>query len=86
MDGTHRPTSNAYMVAWRAENKERIKAINHRYYMRNKGYLNKTRSRPWNKENIIHWILTGNKKYLDIMMRVLRPHKDKLIGIAKQHD
>lgn len=71
------------MIAWRAENRERIKAINHRYYIRNKGFLNKTRSRPWNKENIIHWILTGNMKYLDIMMRILRPHKDKLIGLTK---
>jgi len=74
-------TSKAYMVAWRAENKERIKAINHRYYMRNKGFLNKTRSRPWNKENILRWIMNGEKKYLDIMMRILRPHKDRLIGL-----
>jgi len=71
------------MVAWRAENKERVKAINHRYYMRNKGYLNKTRSRPWNNENIIKWIMNGECEYLDMMIRVTRPHKDKLIGLDK---
>lgn len=74
------------MVAWREENRERIKAINHRYYMRNKGFLNKTRSRPWNKENIIKWILNGERKYLDMMIRVLRPHKDRLIGIEHKND
>ena len=74
------------MVAWRAENRDRIKAINHRYYMRNKGFLNKTRSRPWNKENIIRWILNGEQKYIDMMIRVLRPHKDKLIGLDKKYE
>ena len=79
-------TSKSYMVAWRAENKERVKAINHRYYMRNKGYLNKTRSRPWNKENIIKWIMNGECEYLDMMIRVTRPHKDKLIGLTKDNE
>jgi hypothetical protein len=71
------------MVEWRKENKERLKEINHRYYIRNKGYLNKTRSRPWNKENIIMWILNGNEEYINMMLRVTRPHKDKLIGLDK---
>jgi hypothetical protein len=80
---TTKSKQNEYMVEWRKENKERLKEINHRYYIRNKGYLNKTRSRPWNKENIIMWILNGNEEYINMMLRVTRPHKDKLIGLDK---
>ena len=72
---------NEYMRSWRKENKERLKEINRRYYVRNKGFLNKTRSRPWTNENILKWIKTGDKDYIDMMLRVLRPYKDKLIGI-----
>ena len=72
---------NEYMVEWRKANRERLKEINHRYYVRNKGYLNKTRSRPWNKENIIMWIVNCNMEYINMMLRVTRPHKDKLIGL-----
>lgn len=74
------------MCEWREKNKERLKEINHRYYIRNKGFLNKTRSRPWTNENILKWIRNGDKEYIDMMRRVLRPYKDKLIGLVSIED
>ena len=72
---------NEYMHSWREKNKEKIKEINRRYYIRNKGYLNKTRSRPWTDDNILRWIRRGDAEYLNMMLRILRPYKDKLIGL-----
>jgi len=71
------------MRQWRMENKSKLRRINRRYYLRNKGYLNKTRSRPWTDGNILKWIINGESEYLDMMIRVLRPHKDKLIGLKE---
>ena len=72
--------SNSYMRLWRAENKDKVKEINRRYYLRNKGYLNRTRSRPWNKSNILKWIVEGNVEKVGQMVRITRPHKDRLIN------
>ena len=74
------------MRLWRAENKDKVKEINRRYYLRNKGYLNRTRSRPWNKGSILKWIVEGNVEKVGQMVRITRPHKDGLLKRIKDND
>ena len=77
---------NEYMRLWRSENKEKLRNINRRYYVRNKGYLNKIRSRPWSQDGVLGKIFKGDKNYIRMMLRILRPHKDKLIGLENNDD
>lgn len=74
---------NAYMRRWRAEHRAKVAGINRRYYLRNKGYLNKSRTKPWTSEQVIHWIKTGNPEYIMIMDRILRPEKDPFINLDR---
>ena len=68
-----------YMREWREKNREKVRAVNHRYYERNRGWLNKSRTVPWGEKTIIRRILSGDKAYINIMLRLIRPQKDPFI-------
>lgn len=68
-----------YMKEWRASRRELVRARNRRYYLRNKGYLNKSRTSPWGDKKVVERILHGDIAYINIMLRILRPHKDPFI-------
>lgn len=75
-------SNNEYLKTWSKKNSSKRSEINRRYYLKNKGYLNKSRTNPWMNENIIQWIKSGNSKKIISMLKILRPEKDRIIGIC----
>lgn len=70
---------NAYIRQWRATHKESVKNTNRKYYQKNKGWINLSSSNPWFKNKIIDYILSGNESKINMIRRVIRPFKDKVI-------
>jgi len=70
---------NEYLKEWRLDNPEKLREINHRYYLKNKAYLNKSRTNPWMNDKIVKWIKDGNLKKIKVMLSILRPEKDGMI-------
>lgn len=68
-----------YMRQWRQDHKEKVAVVNRRYYERNRGWLNKSRTRPWADKQVLKHILAGNTNYINIMLRIIRPEKDAFI-------
>jgi hypothetical protein len=75
---------NEYLKQWRIDNPDKVREINQRYYLKNKSYLNKSRTNPWMNENIIKWIRVGNIKKITVMLNIIRPEKDEIVGICKK--
>ena len=75
---------NEYLKEWRLDNPEKIREINHRYYLKNKAYLNKSRTNPWMNDKIVKWIRTGNIKKIATMLNIIRPEKDKMIELCRK--
>lgn len=69
-----------YLSVWSKKNPERRRDINHKYYLKNKAYLNKSRTNPWMNDKILEWIKTGNCKKIKTLLNLVRPEKDKLIN------
>lgn len=75
-----------YMREWRKKNKEKLREVNRRYYQRNKEWLNKSRTLPWEDEKVVKKILGGDRFYINLFLRILRPHKDPFLKEAYEQD